>query len=194
MTDRAGWNSADYQSARRLPTIANPAHNKCLTLELVPPLIIFGEVGTDDTPRYLRSGELASLTGVSTDTLRHYERKRVLPRPARTRAGYRQYPPEAADRVWLVRRAIAMGFSLDELARILRVRDSGGAPCRQVYALAADKLERLDRQIADLVAVRGQLQELVTQWRGRLEQTPEGQRAGLLEALIHPPSRNDQTP
>jgi DNA-binding transcriptional MerR regulator len=134
------------------------------------------------------------MTGVSTDTLRHYERMRVLARPPRTRAGYRQYPPEAADRVRLVRRAIAIGFSLDELARILQVRDHGGAPCRQVHALAIEKLAQLDRQISDLVALRGQLRSIVAQWGERLNRTPEGQRAGLLEALLRPSSgQDDQT-
>jgi DNA-binding transcriptional MerR regulator len=146
------------------------------------------------TPRYLRSGELAKLTGVSTDTLRHYERMRVLTRPPRTSAGYRQYPPEAVDRVRLVRRAIAIGFSLDELARILHVRNQGGAPCRQVHALAIDKLAQLDRQISDLIALRGQLRSIVAQWGERLNRTPEGQRAGLLEALLRPSSgQDDQT-
>jgi hypothetical protein len=89
------------------------------------------------TRQYVRSGELAKITGVSTDTLRHYERIGVLARPPRTSGGYRQYPVEAADRVRLVRRAMAIGFSLDELARILHMRDHGGAPCRQVHALAS---------------------------------------------------------
>jgi DNA-binding transcriptional MerR regulator len=146
------------------------------------------------TPRYLRSGELAKVIGVSTDTLRHYERMRVLARPPRTSAGYRKYPPEAVDRVRLVRRAIAIGFSLDELARILNVRDHGGAPCRQVHALAIEKLAQLDRQISDLVALRGQLRSIVAQWGERLNRTPEGQRAGLLEALLRPSSgQDDQT-
>jgi DNA-binding transcriptional MerR regulator len=147
------------------------------------------------TLRYLRSGELAKLTGVSTDTLRHYERMRVLTRPPRTSSGYRQYPPEAADRVRLVRRAIAIGFSLDELARILHVRDHGGAPCRQVHALAVEKLAQLDQQISDLVELRGQLRSIVARWGARLDRTPEGQRAGLLEALLQPsPSgEDDQT-
>jgi len=98
------------------------------------------------------------------------------------------------DRVRLVRRGIAIGFSLDELARILHVRDRGGAPCRQVHALAIEKLAQLDRQISDLVALRGQLRSIVAQWGERLNRTPEGQRAGLLEALLRPSSgQDDQT-
>jgi len=67
----------------------------------------------------LRAGELARLCGVSTDTLRHYERVGVMARPLRTRAGYRQYPAEALLRVRVVRRALAIGFTLAELSKIL---------------------------------------------------------------------------
>jgi len=89
----------------------------------------------------------------------------------------------------MVRQAVALGFSLAELARILRVRDRGGAPCRQVHALAVEKLAQLDRQIAGLVALRGQLETLVARWGTQLDGTPEGQRAGLLESLIQPAFR-----
>ena len=143
-------------------------------------------------PLYLRSGELARITGVSTDTLRHYERMRVLPLPRRTSAGYRQYPPEAADRVRLVQRAMALGFSLQELAKILIVRDRGGAPCRQVQALALQKLGQLDRQIEDLVALRSHMRRIVAEWQTRLKTTPNGQPARLLETLILPPSREGE--
>ena len=71
---------------------------------------------------FLRAGELARASGVSTDTLRHYERKGVLPAPRRSPNGYREYPAEALARVLLVRRALAVGFTLDELAQILRAR------------------------------------------------------------------------
>jgi DNA-binding transcriptional MerR regulator len=142
------------------------------------------DVDTKIRQRYLRSGEVAKLTGVSTDTLRHYERLRVLPRPPRTAAGYRQYSPEAVDRVRLIRRALGLGFSLNELTRILRVRDAGGAPCRQVHALAKEKLAQLDLKISDLLALRTQLQTVIAQWGAQLDHTPAGKRAGLLEAFV----------
>jgi len=131
----------------------------------------------------LTAGQLARLTGVSTDSLRHYERVGVLPKPRRTPAGYRQYPPEAVKRVRMIRRALAIGFSLRELARILRLREKGGAPCREVRALAAAKLAALDRQLADLVALRDRLARLLGDWDERLDTTAPGARAGLLESL-----------
>jgi DNA-binding transcriptional MerR regulator len=135
------------------------------------------------------AGQLARRCGVSTDTLRHYERVGVLARPRRTAGGYRQYPPEAEARVRLVRRALSLGFTLPELARILRVRDRGGAPCREVHALAASKLEYVERQLSDLVLLRDHLRQLLATWDQRLAATPIGKRAGLLDTLVDLPVR-----
>ena len=131
----------------------------------------------------MSAGELAKAAGVSTDTLRHYERKGVLRRPPRAANGYRRYPPEALDRVLLVRRALAFGFTLDELARVLSVRDGGDAPCKQVRALAAAKLGEAEERLAQLTALRDELRATLTEWDGRLSKTPGGGRAGLLESL-----------
>lgn len=129
------------------------------------------------------SGELARLIGISTDTLRHYERMKVLPMPRRSSGNYRLYPPDAVDRLRLIRRALAVGFTLPELARILKVRDEGGAPCRQVKRLLEEKVTRLDEQISDLSAMRDQLRATLADWESRLSQTPEGRPARLLESL-----------
>lgn len=75
----------------------------------------------------MRSGQLARLTGVSTDTLQHYERLGLLPLPSRTAGNYREYSSISRQRVELIRRALAIGFSLSELRGILAVRDRGGA-------------------------------------------------------------------
>lgn len=133
--------------------------------------------------RFLNSGELAKEAGVSTDTLRHYERKGVLARPQRGRNGYRQYPAAALERVRLVRRALAVGFTLDELAGILRVRDGGGAPCHEVRALAAAKLARVESQLSDLIALRDELRTTLKDWDGQLKRKPAGAPAHLLESL-----------
>ena len=139
---------------------------------------------SQDRTTPMRSGELAQLSGVSTDTLRHYERVGVLAKAPRTTGGYRQYPPAALDRVHLVRRAISVGFTLAELARVLRIRDKGGAPCRQVRDLAHSKLEEVERRLEELVLVRDHLQMLLKDWDERLARTAPGQRAGLLDLLV----------
>jgi DNA-binding transcriptional MerR regulator len=132
---------------------------------------------------YCLAGELAKQTGVSTDTLRHYERKGVLPRPRRSKNGYRLYPKDALGRVLLVRRAIAVGFTLDELAGILSERDKGGSPCRKVYKLASDKLARVEEQLTDLASLREDLQRILADWDKRLLSAPVGAQSGLLDRL-----------
>ena len=131
----------------------------------------------------MRSGELAKQAGVSGDTLRHYEKRGLLAAPHRAANGYRDYPDSALDRVRLIQRALDMGFSLDDLARVLRQRDAGGAPCREVRAIAAARLKALDARIRELRDLRLELQSLVEEWDARLAAIPAGARAGLLDAL-----------
>lgn len=131
----------------------------------------------------MRSGELARLSGVSTDTLRHYEKLGLLPKPPRTVSGYRDYPSESLDRVRLIRRALSVGFSLPELRTILRMRDGGQAPCRRVQAIAESKLQQIKQQIKDLMEMRDQLDALLKDWAVKLARTRKGEPARLLEAL-----------
>ncbi len=148
----------------------------------------------DDTKKeFLRAGELAKAAGVSTDTLRHYERKGVLAAPRRSPNGYRQYPAEALERVRLVRRALTIGFTLDELARILKVRDRGGAPCSEVRALAAARLSDVETHLSELISVRDELHALLKDWDARLADRAAGERASLLETLAATGSSTDKS-
>ena len=137
-----------------------------------------------------RSGELSRMVGVSTDTLRHYERKGLLT-SQRASNGYREYSAEALARVRLIQHALSVGFALDELATFLKVRDQGGAPCREVRALAAKKLEDLEERIEASNALRDDLRAMLKDWDTRLARTKNGGRAWLLETLVNgdPPTR-----
>src|SRR5580765_8021003 len=110
--------------------------------------------------------EVAGATGVSTDTLRHYERKGLLPRVVRTSAGYRQYPASTVERVLLIQRALVVGFSLADLTRVLNSRDRGGVPCQSVRALVGERLELLNQRIEELLALRDELRLLLDDWDG----------------------------
>ena len=132
----------------------------------------------------MHSGELARLAGVSADTLRHYERRRLLPSAPRSASGYRLFPPEALTRVRVIRGALSIGFSVKELAAIFGERDRGGAPCKRVRAMAADKLAVLEAQLRHLRAWRRELRATLGEWDHLLRKTPGGQRAGLLEAFV----------
>lgn len=127
-------------------------------------------------------GELAEATGVSTDTLRHYERKGVL-HSQRAGNGYRKYSEDALERVRMVRHALAIGFTLDELGSIFKVFDRGGAPCHEVRSLAANKLAQIETHLQEVIALRDDLRDALNDWDKRLAKTASGQRAGLLKTL-----------
>lgn len=139
-----------------------------------------------------RSGQLAAKAGVSADTLRHYERHGLLAAARRLPNGYRVYPPEALDRVLLIQRALSVGFGLDELAKLLRARDRGQAPCREVRALAARKLEDVEEQLESLASFRATLQATLRDWDARLAKRRGEEPARLLEALVA--GGEDETP
>ena len=135
----------------------------------------------------LHSGELAHLTGVSADTLRHYERLGILPASQRTSGGYRMFPASAVERVQLAQRALQLGFSLKELSEILRTRDNGGAPCHHVLKLVEEKLQSLGQQIQDLQRTQDYMRKLVRSWRKKLKLMPPGTKAMLLHSLVARP-------
>jgi DNA-binding transcriptional MerR regulator len=134
-----------------------------------------------------RSSQLAKAAGVSTDTLRYYERNRLLPQVHRASNGYRCYPPSALDRVLLIRRAIGLGFSVPELARILKARDSGSAPCKTVRALAATKLQQVEQQMKELTRFRKELRSVLLTWDQRLANATGPAR--LLESMSIAPRK-----
>jgi DNA-binding transcriptional MerR regulator len=131
----------------------------------------------------VRSGELAQVSGVSTDSLRHYERLRILPKPPRTNGGYRNYPPSSLARVRLIRSALSIGFSLPEVAAVLKLRDSGAFPCHEARKIAQAKLVQVRVQLRELNRMRRQLERILDDWDTKLAQSQRGKPARLLESL-----------
>jgi DNA-binding transcriptional MerR regulator len=129
-----------------------------------------------------RSGGLAKATGVSVDTIRHYERIGVLSKAPRTSSGYRVYPASAVNRVRIVQRALRIGFTLRELADIFRTRDAGGTPCRRVFELARTKLTAIENDIAALTETRRQMVKTLEDWQKRIRKS-RGRKAHLLQTL-----------
>lgn len=139
----------------------------------------------------LLAGRLAKATGVSPDTVRHYERIGVLPKALRTESGYRVYPPNAVERVLVVRRALQIGFALSELAEVLKVRDAGGTPCRRVYELAQEKLVGIADDIEALKRTERYLRKVLSDWEKRIERSGPGQKSHLLYSLTEALKKSD---
>jgi MerR family copper efflux transcriptional regulator len=110
-------------------------------------------------------GELAAANGVSAKTIRYYETIGVLDPPRRTASGYRNYDESAAERLAFVRAAQASGLTLGEIRSVVALRDRGVTPCGHVLELLNARAADLDRRIAELRRLRGELHRLVE--RGR---------------------------
>lgn len=130
----------------------------------------------------LRIGDLARVTNLSPDTLRHYERLGLLS-ATRTPGRFREYGSDAVHRVRVIQAALAIGFTLAELAEIFAERAAGRAPCHRVRKLAGAKLVSLTERIRELSRLRRQLERTLALWDGQLSGTPSGAPARLLDAL-----------
>jgi DNA-binding transcriptional MerR regulator len=118
-----------------------------------------GRSGGGAVSEGLRTGELAERAGVNVQTLRYYERRGLLTRPPRRPSGQRAYPEEAVRRLRTIKAAQRLGFTLAEIAELLRLtspRHGGGLRAR-----AGAKLSEVERRLADLEAVRSALQTVL---------------------------------
>jgi MerR family transcriptional regulator, mercuric resistance operon regulatory protein len=111
----------------------------------------------------MRIGQVAGAAGVTVETLRFYERRGLLPAPARARAssGYRDYPGEAVAVVLFVKHAQLLGFSLDDVAGMLHLAAGGPDNCDTVRDLAQTKIDQITEKITLLDAMRAALGQLV---------------------------------
>ncbi len=105
---------------------------------------------TMSAPETFPIGVLSERSGVNIETIRYYERVGLLPRPARSGGGYRLYQAGDADRLCFVRRARDLGFSLDEIRRLLDLADQKSRSCRRVHDIATEHLTQVRQKIADL--------------------------------------------
>jgi DNA-binding transcriptional MerR regulator len=107
----------------------------------------------------MKIGQIANEAGVSVDTVRFYERVGVLPEPARTESGYRDYEPGTVERIRLTRELQAIGFTLGEAVAALAAHDAGGATCESERWRLEAVLTRVDAKLAELTALRGRIVE-----------------------------------
>jgi DNA-binding transcriptional MerR regulator len=105
----------------------------------------------------MKIGEVAKDSGVTVDTVRFYERVGVLPPPARTESGYRDYDPSTVERIRLTRALQAIGFTLADAVDALAAHDAGGATCESERWRLQAALDRVDAKLADLNALRDRI-------------------------------------
>ena len=111
----------------------------------------------------LTIGRLAQLGGVNLETIRYYERRGLLPKPPRTQAGYRQFPPDTVERLRFIKRAQELGFSLEEVGELLALRMERGNNRANVRARAEAKIADIEAKMKTLATIKKTLRGLVDQ-------------------------------
>lgn len=130
----------------------------------------------------MKISELAQRTATPADTIRYYERERLLPAPARGDNNYRVYGPEHLERLTFIRQARGLDMSLDEIRTLLRWRDQPGADCGAVNALVDAHIGHISTRIRELRALERQLKALRAQCRLASDTAHCGILVGLSQA------------
>jgi MerR family mercuric resistance operon transcriptional regulator len=104
-------------------------------------------------------GRLAQAAGVHVETIRYYQRIGLIPEPQKPQGGHRRYPPAALERIAFIRRAQQLGFSLEEVKKLLGFAD--GRNRREVRQIAEGKYALLEARIEQLNDMRRKLKRLI---------------------------------
>jgi DNA-binding transcriptional MerR regulator len=133
----------------------------------------------------LKVGAVAKAAGAGVQTLHYYERLGLLPKPERSPANYRLYAPETIRRVRFIKKAQAIGLTLEETKQILDLKEHGRAPCRKVAELGERHFAEIDVRLAQLRAYRRALARALDDWRKQNTTTRKcaGEFCDLIERL-----------
>ncbi|HQR33781.1 MAG TPA: heavy metal-responsive transcriptional regulator [Blastocatellia bacterium] len=141
------------------------------------------ETSNSDNTVWLKIGEVAKRTGIGIETLRFYERSGLLSQPARTEGGYRLYDSEALDTLEFIKRAQTLGFTLEEIKRIIAESRSGQSPCDEVREIVRQRLAELDERLEQMQRYREALARTLNEWDKRGKS--DGHFCGLIEEAEH---------
>jgi DNA-binding transcriptional MerR regulator len=146
-------------------------------------------VNPERTRPTLKIGEVAKRSGIGIETLRFYERSGVLESPSRTKSGYRVYDEAVLERLAFIKQAQALGFSLDEVRRIIDDACAGTSPCDEVREMVRRRLQELDERLREMRRYRTALAKTLAEW-DRLGQAP-GHICGFIEGaqVRHSPKK-----
>jgi MerR family Zn(II)-responsive transcriptional regulator of zntA len=134
-------------------------------------------------------GKVATLAGVSPDTLRYYEKERLITPASKTDAGYRLYNDEAVRRIRFIKTAQNCGFSLSDIQELLTLKQAESACCEDVRSLAIEKKLRIEHKLRALQAMSRALDDLIQGCEGGEAATDGCPILAALENSLHKVSR-----
>lgn len=130
----------------------------------------------------LKIGEVAKQTGLAVGALRYYESLGLLS-SERGDNGYRYYSPEAVHQIQFIKKAQAIGFSLEEIGDVLTLHEKGDTPCGLVQSLLQEKINQLEAQIQQMTEFKSELEEYRDQWASSEPQPEPGDICPLIETV-----------
>lgn len=134
-------------------------------------------------------GKVARLTGVSTDTLRYYEKEQLIAPISETAAGYRLYNDDGLLRIRFIKRAQHCGFTLSDIHELLTLKRAGDACCEDVRSVAIEKKLRIAHKVKALQVMSIALDGLIAHCDGGERAIDECSILGVLESGLHEVSR-----
>lgn len=129
---------------------------------------------------WLKIGDVAKRTGVGIETLRFYEKQGLLNHATRTHSGYRLYNQDVLERLEFIKRAQVLGFTLAEIAHLIKEKESGISPCADVRDIVRRRLAELDERMREMRRYRKELASALAEWDEQGE--AEGSICGLIES------------
>ena len=131
----------------------------------------------------LTIGQVAKAAGVGVETIRFYERRELLPRPRRSRSGYRLYTTGAVDQIGFIKRAQGLGFTLREVRQLLVTRSDPEGDCSGLHSLVLVKSAELAKRISEMTRMKSTLDEILAQ----REPEKPGEGCRIIAALEREP-------
>ena len=113
-------------------------------------------------------GAFSERTGCHIETIRYYERIKLLPKPARSEGGHRRYDGEQVKRLVFIRRSRELGFSLDEIRTLLRLVDGKRYTCQEIKTITEKHVDDVKKKISDLRRLQKTLRDISSQCEGGL--------------------------
>lgn len=112
----------------------------------------------------LKIGEVSKRSGIGIEALRFYEKSGLLDKPERTDSGYRMYNAQVLDRLAFIKQAQVLGFSLEDIKRIIDEKQAGQNPCHEVRELVRLRLQELDDRMQEMQRYRQELAVILAEW------------------------------
>ncbi|BAY59412.1 MerR family transcriptional regulator (plasmid) [Leptolyngbya boryana NIES-2135] len=145
--------------------------------------MVHSQKAISQTPLF-KIGEIAQQTGLAVATIRYYESLGLIQPKHRSESNYRYYDADAIERLQFIKKAQSLQFSLSEIQQILNVRQHGNPACPIVRELLDGKIAQLEAQIAQMLALKTELEQYRNRWAGKPLDDPHSRELCSLIAEV----------